>query len=170
MTLASGYVHQLLAPLLVRLKYPDSQTDPDGRCANLLPSGSRLQPGVYKMIFNTGEYFEQDKRDTFYPVVEVCLSAAKIRCSIQHYISNRLFSTLPNQTNTITSRSYLAPGPIQHTVVARPVSKHVSKYCACFATWLPISCQPLVHELNNLKYPSFCGAVSQELYPRSLSR
>ncbi|KAG8750437.1 hypothetical protein FRC11_010409, partial [Ceratobasidium sp. 423] len=46
------------------------QTDSDGRCTNLLPAEPRLEAGVYKMIFNTGEYFEKDKRDTFYPVVE----------------------------------------------------------------------------------------------------
>ncbi|KAF8604096.1 Hydroxyisourate hydrolase [Ceratobasidium sp. AG-I] len=53
------------------------QTDSDGRCTNLLPSEPRLQAGVYKMVFNTGEYFEKDKRDTFYPVVEIVFHLAK---------------------------------------------------------------------------------------------
>ncbi|KAG9094533.1 hypothetical protein FS749_012255 [Ceratobasidium sp. UAMH 11750] len=53
------------------------QTDSDGRCTTLLPSEPRLQAGVYKMIFNTGEYFEKDKRDTFYPVVEIIFQLAK---------------------------------------------------------------------------------------------
>ncbi|KAJ1301576.1 hypothetical protein OPQ81_008824 [Rhizoctonia solani] len=53
------------------------QTDSDGRCTNLLPAEPRLKTGVYKMIFHTGEYFEKDKRDTFYPVVEIIFHLAK---------------------------------------------------------------------------------------------
>jgi 5-hydroxyisourate hydrolase-like protein (transthyretin family) len=76
-TLASGYVQGThfppLCPEGTESSY--SQTDSDGRCTNLLPPEPRLQTGLYKMVFNTGEYFEKDKRDTFYPVVEVCLTA-----------------------------------------------------------------------------------------------
>ena len=54
-----------------------SVTDGDGRCSTLLPSSPRLEAGIYKMTFNTGEYFTASNRDTFYPVVEVrdCISA-----------------------------------------------------------------------------------------------
>ncbi|CAE6484510.1 unnamed protein product, partial [Rhizoctonia solani] len=53
------------------------QTDSDGRCVNLLPAQLRLNAGVYKMVFNTGEYFEKDERDTFYPIVEITFHLAK---------------------------------------------------------------------------------------------
>ncbi|CAE6410935.1 unnamed protein product [Rhizoctonia solani] len=53
------------------------QTDSDGRCVNLLPPQPRLKAGIYRMIFNTGEYFEKDKRDTFYPIVEITFHLAK---------------------------------------------------------------------------------------------
>ncbi|QRV83331.1 5-hydroxyisourate hydrolase [Ceratobasidium sp. AG-Ba] len=53
------------------------QTDSDGRCTTLLPPEPRLQTGIYKMIFRTGEYFERDSRDTFYPVVEIIFHLAK---------------------------------------------------------------------------------------------
>ncbi|ELU39855.1 Transthyretin domain-containing protein [Rhizoctonia solani AG-1 IA] len=77
------------------------QTDSDGRCVNLLPPQPRLKAGIYRMIFNTGEYFEKDKRDTFYPIVEVS------------------HSILPNQTNTITFLCFLALGRILLTVVVK---------------------------------------------------
>lgn len=59
------------------VKLASGQTDSDGRCTNLLPSEPRLSAGIYKMVFNTGEYFEKDKRDTFYPVVEIAFHLAK---------------------------------------------------------------------------------------------
>jgi len=46
-------------------------TNADGRCTNLLDPSERLRPGVYKMIFETGPYFEAQKVSTFYPVVEI---------------------------------------------------------------------------------------------------
>ncbi|CUA69675.1 5-hydroxyisourate hydrolase [Rhizoctonia solani] len=59
------------------LTLASGQTDSDGRCTTLLPAEPRLNAGIYKMIFNTGEYFEKDKRDTFYPVVEIIFHLAK---------------------------------------------------------------------------------------------
>ncbi|KAF8514744.1 hypothetical protein JB92DRAFT_3082947 [Gautieria morchelliformis] len=46
-------------------------TDNDGRCSNLLEPGSVVAAGIYKVIFKTQEYFEETKRDCFYPFVEI---------------------------------------------------------------------------------------------------
>jgi 5-hydroxyisourate hydrolase len=47
-----------------------AQTDPDGRCAQLLPE-SELQPGLYRLVFDTASYFGGLKIDALYPVVEI---------------------------------------------------------------------------------------------------
>jgi 5-hydroxyisourate hydrolase len=46
-------------------------TDQEGRCAQLLPAGENLSPGVYRLSFDTGNYFGLQKIDTLYPAVEV---------------------------------------------------------------------------------------------------
>jgi 5-hydroxyisourate hydrolase len=48
-----------------------ARTDQDGRCAELLPEGEDLAVGVYRLIFDTGNYFEPQNVVTLYPVVEV---------------------------------------------------------------------------------------------------
>jgi 5-hydroxyisourate hydrolase len=52
-----------------------SQTDQDGRCAQLLPQDDNLSAGVYRLSFETGNYFAQLKSPTLYPVVEVTFQA-----------------------------------------------------------------------------------------------
>jgi 5-hydroxyisourate hydrolase len=47
------------------------ETDSDGRCSTLLPADEKLSPGIYKMVFHTGPYFEASKVSSFYPLVEV---------------------------------------------------------------------------------------------------
>jgi 5-hydroxyisourate hydrolase len=53
-----------------------SQTDADGRCMNFSNNSSpgpwTLGKGLYKITFQTKEYFESSGRQSFYPVVEVC--------------------------------------------------------------------------------------------------
>jgi 5-hydroxyisourate hydrolase len=51
-------------------------TNADGRLADLLPLGQRLTPGVYKLRFDTGAYFERLGTPHFYPVVEICFTVA----------------------------------------------------------------------------------------------
>jgi len=46
-------------------------TDEDGRCAQLLPEGKSLSRGVYRLGFDTGEYYGLQKIDTLYPAVHV---------------------------------------------------------------------------------------------------
>lgn len=46
-------------------------TNADGRIANLLQKDVILEPGVYKIKFETKEYFEKQGVQTFYPFVEI---------------------------------------------------------------------------------------------------
>jgi 5-hydroxyisourate hydrolase len=47
-----------------------ANTDADGRCAQLLQT-DELPAGHYKLDFDTGAYFNAQKIDGLYPVVEV---------------------------------------------------------------------------------------------------
>ena len=44
-------------------------TDADGRIPALGPD--RLEPGTYRLVFATGDYFEATRRPVFYPEVHV---------------------------------------------------------------------------------------------------
>jgi 5-hydroxyisourate hydrolase len=46
-------------------------TNADGRIPNLLQKEIILEPGLYKMKFETKEYFEKQGVQTFYPFVEI---------------------------------------------------------------------------------------------------
>jgi 5-hydroxyisourate hydrolase len=46
-------------------------TNSDGRIKNLLSSDSKLQIGIYKMRFETKDYFDKTSTPTFYPYVEI---------------------------------------------------------------------------------------------------
>jgi 5-hydroxyisourate hydrolase len=48
-----------------------SQTNADGRCAQLLPENVSLEPGVYRLSFDTGAYQLACNTETLYPVVEI---------------------------------------------------------------------------------------------------
>jgi 5-hydroxyisourate hydrolase len=48
-----------------------ARTDRDGRCAQLLPEGENLSPGVYRLVFDTGSYYAGQKIDALYPTVAV---------------------------------------------------------------------------------------------------
>ncbi len=45
------------------------ETNEDGRIGDLLAKGNLLEPGVYRMIFDTGGYFDRLNISSFYPVV-----------------------------------------------------------------------------------------------------
>ncbi len=45
------------------------ETDADGRIPSLGPE--RAEPGIYRLIFDSGDYFEETGRETFYPEIEV---------------------------------------------------------------------------------------------------
>ena len=46
-------------------------TNTDGRVSDLLPEGKSLSPGIYKIVFETGNYYSEQKIRTFYPSVEI---------------------------------------------------------------------------------------------------
>ena len=46
-------------------------TDSDGRLRNLLAGDAQLDAGVYRLIFSTRRYFEQQGTRAFYPEVVV---------------------------------------------------------------------------------------------------
>jgi hydroxyisourate hydrolase len=46
-------------------------TNSDGRVSDLLADGQVLQPGVYKVVFDTGGYYKALNTKTFYPEVTV---------------------------------------------------------------------------------------------------
>ncbi len=46
-------------------------TNQDGRVADLLPPTTSLEPGEYRMVFETAPYFEAQHIATFYPLVEI---------------------------------------------------------------------------------------------------
>ena len=47
-------------------------TDANGRCIDLLSSNKHLtQGGVYRIVFETKDYFDKAGKPTFYPWVEV---------------------------------------------------------------------------------------------------
>ena len=59
-----------------------SRTDLDGRCKDLLPSGSGLQPAVYRLTFDSAAYFGARGAPTFYPEVSVVF---EVREPSQHH-------------------------------------------------------------------------------------
>lgn len=46
-------------------------TDDDGRIRDLLPAGRPVEPGLYRITFETGAYFREVGVDSFYPEVSV---------------------------------------------------------------------------------------------------
>ena len=46
-------------------------TNADGRIASLLPDGKRLDPGTYRLRFETGPYLTDRGQPAFFPYVEV---------------------------------------------------------------------------------------------------
>ena len=53
------------------LQVATSKTDGDGRCAQLLPGGSNLQEGNYRLTFGTEEYFSAQGIHGLYPIVQI---------------------------------------------------------------------------------------------------
>jgi 5-hydroxyisourate hydrolase len=46
-------------------------TDGDGRVRDLVPDGSRLDAGTYRLTFGTGAYFTAQGQTTFFPEASV---------------------------------------------------------------------------------------------------
>ena len=56
-------------------------TNADGRIPDLLPNNKLLQQGIYKMRFETKDYFDKQQVKTFYPFVEIIFDIT----SNEHY-------------------------------------------------------------------------------------
>ncbi len=52
-------------------------TDNDGRLRALYPAGEPLQPGEYRLTFDTQKYFDAQDVEAFYPEVVVVFVAAE---------------------------------------------------------------------------------------------
>jgi 5-hydroxyisourate hydrolase len=55
-------------------KLSTSETDNDGRCANLLPSGRSLTPGQYRLSFETGTYHQAQSIKGLYLTVDITVT------------------------------------------------------------------------------------------------
>lgn len=62
-----------------KLTHVSSETNDDGRCPNLLPSDYKVEKGVYRVTFETKEFFARKGEKCFYPYVQVRLD---IQCKI----------------------------------------------------------------------------------------
>ncbi|CAK5280285.1 unnamed protein product [Mycena citricolor] len=60
------------------------QTNSDGRCIDLLPAREvqALSAGIYKIVFETKDYFTGTERKCFYPFVEITF---EVETPEQHY-------------------------------------------------------------------------------------
>ena len=59
-----------------------TKTDADGRATSLLPPGSHLDAGTYRLTFDAAAYFRAQNVESFYPQVSVVFT---IRDAAQHY-------------------------------------------------------------------------------------
>ena len=57
-------------------------TDADGRVRELLPAGTALTAGTYRLTFETGAYFEASGGEGFYPRVSILFT---VRDASQHH-------------------------------------------------------------------------------------
>jgi 5-hydroxyisourate hydrolase len=50
-------------------------TDSDGRCKHLLPETQALEPGIYRLHFETAAWYKQNNVAGLYPYVEIVFEA-----------------------------------------------------------------------------------------------
>jgi 5-hydroxyisourate hydrolase len=58
-----------------------TKSDKDGRCAGSLNGNTTLQQGIYKLRFETKDYFDKEGVATLYPYVEIIFEMTKA----EHY-------------------------------------------------------------------------------------
>ncbi|KAL4642099.1 5-hydroxyisourate hydrolase-like [Arapaima gigas] len=63
-------LHRLDTSLAVWSLISTGTTDDDGRCPGLI-TREAFSPGMYKMRFETGQYWERQGQTCFYPYVEI---------------------------------------------------------------------------------------------------
>lgn len=57
-------------------------TNADGRVSDLISSDVSINPGVYRLIFETGAYFANQHTESFYPQVTIVF---RLSDASQHY-------------------------------------------------------------------------------------
>ncbi|PCJ83464.1 MAG: hydroxyisourate hydrolase [Flavobacteriales bacterium] len=62
-------------------KIAEGITNSDGRISDLLGENETLEPGVYRLIFQTGDYFATNDLNSFYPEVPIIFET----CDTEHY-------------------------------------------------------------------------------------
>ncbi|MGO4998117.1 hydroxyisourate hydrolase [Oceanisphaera sp. W20_SRM_FM3] len=63
-------------------KLNTGMTNEQGRIPALYPEGKKLEQGVYRVTFETGDWFKKHDTATFFPEVPVIFSAD---ASVEHY-------------------------------------------------------------------------------------
>lgn len=64
------------------IKLASGVTDNNGRIPALYPQGKTMDAGNYKVVFKTGDYYQQQKQPTFFPEIPVIFHVEK---SGDHY-------------------------------------------------------------------------------------
>jgi 5-hydroxyisourate hydrolase len=59
-----------------------AETDADGRARQLLPAGSALTPGTYRLTFGLETYFQARGIESFYPEASIVF---QVRDAARHY-------------------------------------------------------------------------------------
>lgn len=54
-----------------------AKTDQDGRIKSLYPQDKEMEPGVYRVVFKTGDYFKSQKADSFFPEIPVLFTVTR---------------------------------------------------------------------------------------------
>jgi 5-hydroxyisourate hydrolase len=54
----------------------ESVTDSDGRCKQLLSLAQTMQPGAYRIHFDTASYYRRNQLEGLYPYVEIVFTVA----------------------------------------------------------------------------------------------
>ncbi|CAJ1055919.1 5-hydroxyisourate hydrolase b [Xyrichtys novacula] len=68
-------LHRLDSTLMIWNMLSVGTTNEDGRCPGLIGRGA-FSPGMYKLRFETGSYWESLGQTSFYPYVEVVFTVA----------------------------------------------------------------------------------------------
>ena len=63
-------------------KLAEDITDADGRCNKLFSPRTRLSKGVYRLTFETAQYFRSKRVQSFYPFVAVSFT---VKATKAHY-------------------------------------------------------------------------------------
>ncbi len=76
-------------------KIGNGTTNSDGRISDLLPDSYLLQPGIYRITFETGKYFSTTGITAFYPTVQIVfeINDQKSHCHVPLLLSPFGYST-----------------------------------------------------------------------------